>query len=262
MQFIDQLNRTIELKKVPDRIVSLVPSQTELLIHLGLSHKLVGITKFCIHPYEVVKSINKVGGTKNFHIDKIRSLNPDLIIANKEENEKSKLKDLIKDFPVWISDVKNLNQAIRMINEIGLITNKENKAKEISQKINNQFNQLNLIKKTDKKVLYIIWQNPFMSINRDTFINDMIKKCGWQNVCSEYNSRYPKLSIEEIKQLNVDIILLSSEPYPFKEKHKIELQKEFPKSKIKIVDGELFSWYGNKLLESTDYFIKLIKANK
>jgi ABC-type Fe3+-hydroxamate transport system substrate-binding protein len=257
MQFIDQLNRTVELKKLPSRIVSLVPSQTELLIDLGLSNKLVGITKFCIHPNKVVKSMTKIGGTKNFNIEKIRSLNPDLIIANKEENEETKLKELMKEFPVWISDVRNLNQAFKMITEIGLITGKEAAANLLSQNIRRKFEQLESIKKTNKRVIYLIWKNPFMSINKDTFIHSMIEKCGWNNIISEYNKRYPELSTDEIINLKADTILLSSEPYPFKEKHIEELKKIIPQTTIKIVDGEAFSWYGSKLLTCSDYFTKL-----
>jgi ABC-type Fe3+-hydroxamate transport system substrate-binding protein len=257
MQFIDQLNRTVELKKLPSRIVSLVPSQTELLIDLGLSNKLVGITKFCIHPNKVVKSMTKIGGTKNFNIEKIRSLNPDLIIANKEENEETKLKELMKEFPVWISDVRNLNQAFKMITEIGLITGKEATANLLSQNIRRKFEQLESIKKTNKRVIYLIWKNPFMSINKDTFIHSMIEKCGWNNIISEYNKRYPVLSTDEIINLKADTILLSSEPYPFKEKHIKELKKIIPQTTIKIVDGEAFSWYGSKLLTCSDYFTKL-----
>lgn len=257
MQFIDHLNRKVEVKKYPCRIISLVPSQTEFLIDLGLSDTLVGITKFCIHPNKIVKSITKIGGTKNFNIEKIRSLEPDLIIANKEENEEVKLKELMNEFPVWVSDVRNLNQAIKMIMDIGSITGKEAIATQLSQNIRKKFDPLELIKKTNKRVIYLIWKNPFMSINKDTFIHSMIEKCGWNNIISNYDKRYPELSIDEIINLKADTILLSSEPYPFKEKHIEELKKIIPQTKIKIVNGEAFSWYGSKLLTSSDYFTKL-----
>lgn len=258
MQFVDQLNRTVQLKEAPSRIISLVPSQTELLIDLGLAHKLVGITKFCLHPKDTVKSIAKIGGTKNFNLEKIRSLKPDLIIANKEENEEIKLKELMSEFPVWISDVKNLDQAIDMIKEIGAITEETEKANILSLSISEKFLQFESVKKIKKSVLYLIWKSPFMSVNKDTFIHDMIKKCGWQNVCSHSVNRYPSLNEEEIVNLRPDIVLLSSEPFPFKEKHIADIKKVFPKSTITIVNGEAFSWYGSKLLTSTDYFSKLL----
>jgi ABC-type Fe3+-hydroxamate transport system substrate-binding protein len=262
MQFVDQLNRTIELEKVPQRIVSLVPSQTELLIYLGLKDKLVGITKFCIHPKNITRSIDKVGGTKNFKLDKIHSLNPDLIIANKEENEELKLKELMNQYPVWISDITNLKQATEMINKIGALTNKKTESINLSNEINYRFKKIKIHKKEVQSVLYLIWKNPFMSVNQNTFINNMLSKLGWHNVCSEYSNRYPEITEEDIKKLNPDIILLSSEPFPFKEKHKRDFQKLMPKSDVKIIDGEMFSWYGNKLLKSTDYFNYLLTAKK
>jgi ABC-type Fe3+-hydroxamate transport system substrate-binding protein len=262
MQFVDQLNRTIELKKAPSRIISLVPSQTELLIDLGLADNIVGITKFCIHPKDAVKSITKIGGTKNFNIEKIRSLKPDLIIANKEENEETKLKELMSEFPVWISDIKNLDQALNMIEEIGFLTEKAKKSTLLSQSISKKFLQFESVTKTKKRILYLIWKNPFMSVNKDTFIHDMIKKCGWQNVCSDYTNRYPSLTIEEMINLKPDNVLLSSEPFPFKDKHIAEIKEILPESIITKVDGEAFSWYGSKLLASSDYFEKLLNEQQ
>lgn len=262
MQFVDQLNRTVQLKKTPSRIVSLVPSQTELLIDLGLADKLVGITKFCIHPKDAVKSITKIGGTKNFNLEKIRFLKPDLIIANKEENEEIKLKELMSEFPVWISDIKNLDQAIDMIKKIGAVTEETEKANKLSLSISKKFFRFESVRKTKKRVLYLIWKNPFMSINKDTFINDMIEKCGWQNMCSNYINRYPTFNEEEIVKLKPDTVLLSSEPFPFKEKHIADIKKVFPESTITIVNGEAFSWYGSKLLTSTDYFSKLLNEQQ
>ena len=262
MKFVDQLNREINLDKSPCRIVSLVPSQTELLVDLGLGDKLVGITKFCIHPKKTIKSITKIGGTKNFNLERIRSLNPDLIIANKEENEETKLKELMKEFPVWISDIKDLDEALNMIEQVGTITGKGEIANKLSKTISERFNQLASISKTKKRILYLIWKNPYMSVNKDTFIHDMINKCGWENACPDTKKRYPELSIEEIIKLKPDNILLSSEPFPFKEKHISELKEIIPNVTISIVDGEAFSWYGSKLLASSDYFAKLLNEQQ
>jgi ABC-type Fe3+-hydroxamate transport system substrate-binding protein len=262
MKFVDQINREINLDKSPCRIVSLVPSQTELLIDLGLEEKLVGITKFCIHPKEIVKSITKIGGTKNFNLERIRSLNPDLIIANKEENEETKLKELMSEYPVWISDIKDLGDALNMIEQIGTITDKGEIANKLSKTISEKFKQFASTSKTKKRVLYLIWKNPYMSVNKDTFIHDMISKCGWENACPNTKKRYPEISIEEIAKLKPDNILLSSEPFPFKEKHIAELKKIIPNATISIVDGEAFSWYGSKLIASSDYFAKLLNEQQ
>ena len=258
MIFIDQMNRSIFLDQPPKRIISLVPSQTELLIDLGLTNNIVGITKFCIHPKNITDKITKVGGTKNFSLERIKMLQPDLIIANKEENDEVNLTKLSKEYPVWISDVKNLNDCTEMIKQLGAITLKTSESNNIVKKINEKFNSLTSLSKNTKAVIYLIWNNPYMSINKDTFINDMIEKCGYKNLCSHLSDRYPIISIEKIKELNPELIFLSSEPFPFKEKHQKELKNIFPNTKIYIVDGEMFSWYGSRILKSVDYFTKHI----
>jgi ABC-type Fe3+-hydroxamate transport system substrate-binding protein len=139
MEFKDQLNRIITLPNTPKRIVSLVPSQTELLVDLGLKSRLVGVTKFCIHPNDARKKSTIVGGTKNLNIEKIKSLNPDIIIANKEENDLQQIEECARHFPVWISDIKDLNDSIQMIKDIGSITKTYDKAEQITKDILNSF---------------------------------------------------------------------------------------------------------------------------
>jgi ABC-type Fe3+-hydroxamate transport system substrate-binding protein len=255
MLFTDQLNKNIQLETYPKRIISIVPSQSELLWDLGLKEELVGITKFCIHPQQMFDSIERVGGTKNLNIDKIRALKPDVIIGNKEENEQSQIIELQKEFNVWMSDIFTLQDALQMIDGIGALVNKSNETNRIKHQIQHSFLNLQQISKTG---LYLIWNKPYMVAGRATFIGDMMQKIGIHNVL-EQNSRYPELSLEEIKILHPDIILLSSEPYPFKEEHIKELQNELPKSKVILVDGEFFSWYGSRLAKSVTYFNELIK---
>lgn len=254
MLFTDQLNNTIELKSYPKRIVSLVPSQSELLWDLGLREELVGITKFCIHPKELYKSITKIGGTKTIDIQKIRALKPDLIIGNKEENEHGQITELQKEFPVWMSDIYNLENALTMIQSVGALVNRVEEAHKIKDNIQTSFFNLNTI---NKSVLYLIWK-PYMAAGKATFIGDMLHKMGLQNVITDKNGRYPNLSLEDIKSLNPEFIFLSSEPYPFKEKHIQEFKEHLPNSKIVLVDGEMFSWYGSRLLKSVSYFNELL----
>jgi len=256
MQFTDQLNNTIELKSYPKRIISLVPSQSELLWDLGLREELVGITKFCIHPPEMFLNIDRVGGTKTLNIEKIRALKPDLIIGNKEENEQSQILELQKEFTVWLSDIYTLEDSLSMIEKVGALVNKVEAAKKITNNIQTSF--LNLLK-VNKNVLYFIWREPYMAAGKATFIGDMLKRIGLENKMSDENARYPNLSLEEIKSLHPELIFLSSEPYPFKEAHIKELQDVLPTSKIILVDGELFSWYGSRLQKSVAYFNELIK---
>ncbi len=255
MLFTDHLGHTIELQGPPQRIVSLVPSQSELLWDLGLKDRLAGITKFCIHPREMFESIPRIGGTKTLNIDKIRALKPDLIIGNKEENERSQIEALQKEFTVWMSDIYNLEDALKTIHAIGELTSTTQKANTIAEEIRLSFHKLPF---RDKSVLYLIWK-PYMAAGRGTFIGSMLEKIGLKNVISEADSRYPQLSIEEIRELNPELIFLSSEPFPFKQTHADELQQILPNTKIVLVDGELFSWYGSRLLESVAYFHELLK---
>jgi ABC-type Fe3+-hydroxamate transport system substrate-binding protein len=254
MLFTDQLNNSIVLDSYPKRIISLVPSQSELLWDLGLRDELVGITKFCIHPKEMFDSIERVGGTKTLNTEKIRALKPDLIIGNKEENEQAQILELQKDFPVWMSDIYHLEDALQMIELVGQLVNQSSKANLIKNSIQHSFLDLQKVPKTG---LYLIWNKPYMAAGRATFIGDMLQRIGIENVLSS-NTRYPELSIQDVKRLNPEFIFLSSEPYQFNDTHIKELQKEIPHAKIILVDGELFSWYGSRLKNSVEYFNQLI----
>ncbi|MFN5317385.1 MAG: ABC transporter substrate-binding protein [Bacteroidia bacterium] len=254
--FTDQLARNIEVSFPPQKIVSLVPSQTELLFDLNLKPFISAITKFCIHPKELVVNMEIVGGTKTIHLDKLASIKPDLIIATKEENTRSEIEEIAKEFPVWISDIKNLEDALIMIKSVGALTNTEVHANEIADAITARFDGLRPMHKLLKAV-YLIWRKPYMSVNRHTFIHDMLQRSGFTNLCAEVNERYPEISESALVALNPDVVLLSSEPYPFAEKHIKELSQILPNCRIELVDGELFSWYGTRLLYSPDYFKKL-----
>lgn len=247
------LKNTKELQKKPTRIISLVPSQTELLHFLELESETIGITKFCIHPSSWHRDKVKIGGTKNLNIEKIISLEPDLIIANKEENVKEQVEKLAIDFNVWVTDVNNLDDAIQMIEDIGSITKKESKASTLIQSIKNEFLQTQHHLNVLKNVVYLIWKDPYMTIGRDTFINNMLLQAGYKNLFDN-TLRYPEVSIELLQALKPEYIFLSSEPYPFSSKHLEELKAVLPESKIILVNGEMFSWYGPRLLKAANYF--------
>lgn len=256
--FRDQAGNTISLNGFPKRIVSIVPSQTELLYDLGLEESVVGITKFCIYPDKWFRSKQRVGGTKDLHIAVIRQLRPDLIIANKEENEKAQVELLAAEFPVWISDIKNLEGALHMIQSIGEITDRREKASTMIHQIRENFKQLVPLSPPIPSA-YFIWQEPYMTIGGDTFISDMMQRCGLDNIF--HNShRYPETSVHELRDKNCRLLLLSSEPFPFKEKHAFQLQSLLPDTKIVLADGEYFSWYGSRLLQSPAYFRQLIQS--
>lgn len=253
--FIDQSGRTIELKESPERMVSVVPSQTEFLFELGLEKEVIGITKFCVHPEKWLHSKTRVGGTKQLKADLIKELQPDLIIANKEENVKEQIEELAKEFPVWISDVTDLNSAFDMMRQIGLMTNKKSRADKIIAEIKQNFKRLTTYD-PQLSTCYLIWKNPYMTVGGDTFINSMLEAAGFDNVFKQ-KERYPETTIGEIRSLNPDLLLLSSEPFPFKQKHINELQSQLPGTKIILVNGELFSWYGSRLLYAPEYFSDL-----
>jgi len=258
MNFTDQMNRTIRLDSYPRRIVSLVPSQTELLFDLELEEEVVGITKFCIHPDSWFRSKTRVGGTKTVNIDKVKSLQPDLIIANKEENTQSDIESLMDVAPVWISDIHNLDEALEMTRCVGEITNKAEKASEIINFTKTGFDNLPKVE-IPKKVLYLIWEKPIMSIGRDTFIHDMITRIGWENVLSS-ETRYPEITDEDIQLLSPDLIILSSEPFPYKEKHIWRYKELCPNADVKLLDGEFFSWYGSRMKKAPEYFKSILKS--
>jgi ABC-type Fe3+-hydroxamate transport system substrate-binding protein len=253
--YIDQLKRTIELNQAPKKIISLVPSQTELLYHLGLNEEVIGITKFCVHPNEWFKSKTRIGGTKQLHIDKIKELQPDLIIANKEENVQEQIEELSKYFPVWISDVNNLKDAIEMINAVGEMTKKYEVAKSIVNSINKSFSPLQT-RNLKLQTCYLIWQKPYMTIGGDTFISNMMQYAGFENIFAA-KTRYPEVTIEDLHIADCRLLLLSSEPFPFTKKHIDDLQPFLPQTKIVLVDGEMFSWYGSRLIKAPAYFQQL-----
>jgi ABC-type Fe3+-hydroxamate transport system substrate-binding protein len=254
--FTDQMNRRVEINSAPKRIISLVPSQTELLFDLGLDDEIVGITKFCIHPADLVKQKVKIGGTKQLNTNLIKELNPDLIIGNKEENERSQVEELMELFPVWMSDIFNLDDALDMIKKMGELVDKCVEAEKLADSITRGFDDLR-INATGARVAYLIWRKPYIVAGRGTFIDAMLKRCGLINAFD--TERYPEVTAEQIIAAKPDVVLLSSEPYPFKEKHLDEFRAMLPGTVIKLVDGELFSWYGSRLLHVPGYFRELIK---
>lgn len=253
----DQMGREVTFRFPPQRIVSLVPSQTELLYHLGLSDEVVGQTLFCVHPAAMHASKPRVGGTKNFKPEKIMALKPDLVIGNKEENEQAGIEALEKQCPVWMSDIETLDDALEMIDMIGSLVNKEKEASATSQEIASLFAGL---KVPDRMInaAYLIWRKPWMAAGRHTFITDLMKRIGLRNVFDGMGSRYPEIGEAEFARLKPELILLSSEPYPFRQQHIGELEAICPGTRIMLVDGEMFSWYGSRLLHSPACFRELI----
>ena len=254
------MGRQVELLTPPLRIVSLVPSQTELLADLGLADEVIGITKFCIHPTDWFRNKRRVGGTKTVKTEVIDELAPDLIIGNKEENSQEDIKALETRYPVWMSDILDLEDALDMIRKVGTLTQKVPIANELAINIQDAFLSLKHItqQRPPVRAAYLMWREPYMAVAKGTFIDAMLKEAGFENIFGHL-SRYPEVTPKDIAALNPETILLSSEPYPFKEKHIEEIQAICPTAAIQLVDGELFSWYGSRLLKSPDYFKTLVR---
>lgn len=253
----DQLDRQLLLKQTPKRIISLVPSQTELLCDLGLEDSLVGVTKFCVHPNHIKKEKIIVGGTKQIKLEKIKELQPDIILCNKEENTKAIVEACEEICTVHVSDIKTIDDCLEMIKQYGLLFDCEQKAKELTESIQKELIEFTqFVSNTTKlKVAYFIWRDPWMVAGKNTFINYLLELNNFENVFNS-KDRYPEVTLKELS--SVDLVLLSSEPYPFKQVHIDEIQNMLSETvNIKLVDGEMFSWYGSRLLKAFDYFKKL-----
>ncbi len=255
------MQRSVEVAHwPPQRIVSIVPSQTELLADLGLDNQVLAITKFCVHPEKWFQEKPRIGGTKTLNFEKIAALKPDLIIGNKEENQQEQIETLAKEYPVWMSDIVSLQDALAMIREIGLLTDRQVPANSMAADIEWSFENL-AVSFTERTLsaAYLIWRKPYMAVGSGTFVHEMLDCAGFRNVFG-HKPRYPETSLAELAKTQPQVVLLSSEPYPFAQKHLAELQAVCPNSKIILVDGEMFSWYGSRLKIAPDYFRQVRKS--
>ncbi|WP_417608781.1 ABC transporter substrate-binding protein [Owenweeksia hongkongensis] len=253
--YTDQTNRKIELSSKPLCIISTVPSQTELLYDLGLEAQVVGITAYCVHPSHWLKEKTVIGGTKNLKLDLIRELKPDLIIGNKEENIKEQIEALESEFPVWLSDIVTVDDTLDMISEIGKITETEELANSINAAISEERLKLKGISQ-NRSVAYFIWNEPMMVAGSDTFINKMLEEVGLTNAFAHRDERYPQITDNDLSEAKPDLIILSSEPYSFTTKHLHSFGEKFANAKVKLMDGEMFSWYGSRMVKAFPYIGK------
>ncbi|TRZ43742.1 helical backbone metal receptor [Robertkochia solimangrovi] len=237
----------------PVRIISLVPSLTELLVDLGLKERLVGITKFCVHPKTLKDDIAIVGGTKQVDFHKISALKPDIIICNKEENTEEIVATLRELTQVHVSDINDLDDVIRLIEDYGVLFGTRKNTTALIDALQVEIHNFSAFMKGRPvfEVLYLIWRKPWMTIGGDTFIHHMLSLCNLKNIFGDLK-RYP-LTEANYPLPEPDFVFMSSEPFPFKEKHKDEVNAVFG-GKPLLVDGEFFSWYGSRLLNAFDYF--------
>jgi ABC-type Fe3+-hydroxamate transport system substrate-binding protein len=240
------------------RIVSLVPSITELVCDLGLAAQLVGRTGFCVHPREVVRRIPKVGGTKDVDLDKLRALRPTHVILNIDENKKEHARSLAEFVPELIvthplAPIDNL----ALYRLIGGIFGREDQAEALCGEFEAAYAALQTAARAFPldRVLYLIWKNPWMTVSRDTYVSRMLALVKWETVPAECIDRYSKIQLDSAVLDAADAVLLSSEPYSFREGHVAELRADplLAKKRIALIDGEMTAWYGSRAIEGLGY---------
>lgn len=250
LSLTDARGRRLTLTQPPRRIVSLVPSQTELLAHLGLDEAVVGLTRFCVHPADWKRRKSIVGGTKQINVGRLRALQPDLVLANVEENTPEMVETLDTFAPVYVTDVGDVPGALTMIRTVGRLTARAAEADALADAINAAFGTLRAF--APVRAAYLIWQKPYMTVGHDTLIHDVMRRAGLVNVFSA-QTRYPEVTPADLVAARPGVVLLASEPFPFREKHAAALRAILPETPLRLVDGELFSWYGSRLLQTPAY---------
>lgn len=251
----DGLGNELLLAGPPQRIVSLVPSQTELLFDLGAGERVVGVTKFCVHPAHARAGRRRVGGTKTPDIARIRALTPDLVLANREENRAQDVAAIAAFAPVYVTVVDTVAQALAMARAVGFALGAEAAAARLAADIEAAFGDLPRL--DGLRCAYLIWRRPWMVAGGGSFIDDVLRRLGLANVFAG-RPRYPEVTAADLAAAAPDVLLLSSEPYPFKPAHGQELGQVLPRARILPVDGEMFCWPGSRLLAAAGYFRELL----
>ena len=249
---VDHLGRTVKVPEQPKKIISFAPAITDTLFSLHLEEEVVGRTRFCIHPKEKVANVMNVGGTKDMKIERVRALQPDLIIAEKEENTKEMVEQLEKEFSVFVFEVQTVDDALHMILDLGKLVDCVDSARLLYERIVEDFATIPS-HYTGKRVAYVIWKDPYMVVGKNTYIQSLLELLGFVNPFLDYEGRYPEVTIENLRAEALDYFLLASEPYPFREKHQEEFLKIDTNAMPLLVDGEMF-WYGVKMLRAVEYF--------
>ena len=236
--------------ETPRRIVSLVPSLTELLADLGLGDRVVGVTRFCVHPPAWRRTKRVVGGTKTVDVAAVQILGPDLVLANREENVREQVEAVAAFAPVYLTDVATLNDALTMIRDVGTLTGTRREAEALVGRIAEGFGVLEAF--DPLQASFFIWKDPWMTVGGDTFIHDVLTRTGFVNVFGDLQ-RYPEVTPEAVAAARPDVLLFSSEPFRFREKHVGAMRAACPEARVLFVDGEAFSWYGSRLLHTPEH---------
>ncbi len=252
----DAFGKPFELAEPARRIVSLIPSITEIFFRLGVGDRVVGVTKFCTEPPDGVAAKPKVGGQKNPWIDAINDLKPDLVVANVEENRKVDVEAMgAAGLSVLVTYPRKVREGIQLIRDLGVLTGATGQAEAIVGECEAALAEAEMAGRTPVRVFCPIWRKPYMTINGDTFVDDMLRTCGGENIFRDRPERYPTVTLQEMAALRPEVILLPDEPYPFTEKHLTDFQG-FPdvpavrNHRVCLMDGKALCWYGPRIAES------------
>lgn len=253
---LDHLGRQVVLPKKPQRIISICPAITSTLFEIGAGETVIGRTEYCIFPKDQVEVVPVIGGTKQVDFEKIRQLKPDLILAEKEENTKVIVKTLEKEFPVFVFEVQSLEENERFITDLGKLTKQEEQAAHLLENVKQAFQGIPNF--SNETAAYMIWQEPYMVVGHNTYINSVLKTLGFINPFTDRKSRYPIIQLEDIVQANLQYLLLASEPFHFTEEHRNYFSNILPNTTVLNVDGEMF-WYGSNSVPGFQYIQQLFE---
>lgn len=254
-----------EIEEPPRRIVSLVPSITEWLFAIGAGNSVVGVTEYCIHPAEGVRGRVRIGGTKNPRIDEIVALEPDLVIANREENRKRDVERLReRGLRVLVGYPRSVRGALDELEAIARITRCESAARRLTDAVREIRDRLSKRRLHARpRVAALVWKKPYITVNGDTFAHDMIVQSGGANPFADRPDRYPRIHESDLTAASPDVILLPTEPYAFGERDRAELLSlDCPAARrgcIHVVEGELLTWYGPRMARALETFSQLFE---
>jgi ABC-type Fe3+-hydroxamate transport system substrate-binding protein len=254
----DAFGQRFEMAPPARRIISLIPSITEIFFSLGVGDRVVGVTKFCTEPAEGVAGKPKVGGQKNPRLDAIIALKPDLIVANVEENRREDVEAMrAAGLRVLVTYPRSVREGIRLIQDLGVLTDTSAQSEAIATRCEAALAEVEqaTVDRAAVRVFCPIWRNPYMTINHDTFIHDVLRVCGGENIFLDHSERYPRVNLGEVAARKPEVILLPDEPFPFGEKHLAEFRAlgEVPAvrtGRLHLLDGKVLSWYGPRIGES------------
>ncbi len=254
-EFADDVGRSVEMMWPPQRIISLCPSITETLYTLGLSSRVVGRTRFCIHPQPDVMSAENIGGTKQVDFERVAKLFPDLMIAEKEENTRDTVSVLEQSYPVYVANVTSVASAVKLIRNLGDLTGSAERATSLAASVEAKVRQVASV--FPRTMAYLIWEKPYMGVGANTYLHDLLAHFGFVNVLAGRAERYPEISLTELQRLRPEVVFLSSEPFPFDRRHQTALQAVLPKTRVVLVDGEI-SWYGARMEWAFPYLEQVV----